>query len=99
MGAQVNYWCRIGEGAGVATANGVSSHAPILRPSHTLRYPANLSLGNLAYFLAAPTLCYELTFPRTARFRKWSLTFSPRNRIEDIGRDVVGGSSSSDSWR
>lgn len=34
------------------------------------QYPANLNLRDLLYFLAAPTLCYELNFPRTQRIRK-----------------------------
>lgn len=29
-----------------------------------LRYPENISLGNLAYFLVAPTLCYQPVYPR-----------------------------------
>lgn len=29
-----------------------------------LRYPENIALGNLAYFLAAPTLCYQPVYPR-----------------------------------
>ncbi|KAI7841389.1 hypothetical protein COHA_005007 [Chlorella ohadii] len=37
-----------------------------------LRYPENISLGNLAYFLAAPTLCYQPVYPRSKRFRaRW----------------------------
>jgi len=39
------------------------SHGPII-------YPKNLSVNNLYYFLFAPTLCYELNFPRSARIRK-----------------------------
>lgn len=35
-----------------------------------VQYPDNLSLRDLAYFLLAPTLCYELNFPRTTRIRK-----------------------------
>lgn len=35
-----------------------------------VQYPDNLSLRDLLYFLLAPTLCYELNFPRTARIRK-----------------------------
>lgn len=38
-----------------------------------VRYPDNLTLGDLYYFLLAPTLCYELNFPRTSRIRKWFL--------------------------
>jgi diacylglycerol O-acyltransferase 1 len=35
-----------------------------------VQYPDNLSLHDLFYFLFAPTLCYELNFPRTTRIRK-----------------------------
>ncbi|XP_053621254.1 diacylglycerol O-acyltransferase 1 isoform X2 [Plodia interpunctella] len=35
-----------------------------------VKYPDNLKLRDLFYFLLAPTLCYELNFPRTARIRK-----------------------------
>ncbi|VVD02138.1 unnamed protein product [Leptidea sinapis] len=33
-------------------------------------YPDNINLRDLFYFLLAPTLCYELNFPRTTRIRK-----------------------------
>lgn len=33
-------------------------------------FPDNLTLGNMYYFVMAPTLCYELNFPRSARIRK-----------------------------
>jgi hypothetical protein len=32
-----------------------------------VKYPDNLTLKDLFYFLFAPTLCYELNFPRTTR--------------------------------
>lgn len=35
-----------------------------------VQYPDNLNLKDLFYFLLAPTLCYELNFPRTTRVRK-----------------------------
>ncbi|XP_075152344.1 diacylglycerol O-acyltransferase [Haematobia irritans] len=35
-----------------------------------VQYPDNLCYSDLIYFLAAPTLCYELNFPRTNRIRK-----------------------------
>lgn len=35
-----------------------------------VQYPDNLNIHDLMYFLAAPTLCYELNFPRTSRIRK-----------------------------
>ncbi|KAG5443347.1 Diacylglycerol O-acyltransferase 1 [Clonorchis sinensis] len=33
-------------------------------------YPNNITLSNLYYFIFAPTLCYELNFPRTLTIRK-----------------------------
>lgn len=33
-------------------------------------YPSNLNLKDLYYFIFAPTLCYELNFPRSDRIRK-----------------------------
>ena len=39
-----------------------------------MAYPANLTLGNLAYFVAAPTLCYQPSYPRSELFRgRWLL--------------------------
>ena len=35
-----------------------------------VQYPDNLNLLDLYYFILAPTLCYELNFPRTQRIRK-----------------------------
>lgn len=35
-----------------------------------VQYPENLTIKDLLYFLLAPTLCYELNFPRTTRIRK-----------------------------
>ncbi|XP_015584774.1 diacylglycerol O-acyltransferase 1 isoform X1 [Cephus cinctus] len=35
-----------------------------------VQYPDNLTLGDLYYYILAPTLCYELNFPRTQRIRK-----------------------------
>ncbi|KAH0617324.1 hypothetical protein JD844_015366 [Phrynosoma platyrhinos] len=33
-------------------------------------YPANLTYKDMYYFIFAPTLCYELNFPRSPRIRK-----------------------------
>lgn len=35
-----------------------------------VQYPDNLNFGDLYYYILAPTLCYELNFPRTQRIRK-----------------------------
>ena len=38
-------------------------------PIMQLVYPENLSMTNLAYFLVAPTLTYQLTYPLSERWR------------------------------
>lgn len=35
-----------------------------------VQYPKNLTIRDLYFFMAVPTLCYELNFPRTSRIRK-----------------------------
>jgi len=35
-----------------------------------VEYPNNLYITDLYYFIFAPTLCYELNFPRSDRIRK-----------------------------
>ena len=35
-----------------------------------VNWPDNLRLKDITYFMAAPTLCYELNFPKTERIRK-----------------------------
>lgn len=52
-----------------------------------LQYPNNLTLSNLYYFMMAPTLCYELNFPRTPAIRK---TFVIKRIIELICFSFVG---------
>lgn len=53
--------------------NGVylaSFHKTDIDVTPIVSYPDNLSAMDLLYFLCAPTLCYELNFPRTDRIRK-----------------------------
>lgn len=39
-----------------------------------VRYPGNVTLRNMAYFICAPTLCYQLGYPRSHHIRKgWLL--------------------------
>lgn len=52
-------------------------------------YPNNLSVRDLYFFMAVPTLCYELNFPRTSRIRK---RFLIKRAIEVfLGMQVVLG--------
>lgn len=39
-----------------------------------LKYPENVSLGNLFYFWVAPTLTYQLAFPKYPRIRLWRVS-------------------------
>lgn len=48
-------------------------------------YPLNLTLKNIYYFMAVPTLCYEINFPRTQRIRK---SFIIRRMCEIVSRGV-----------
>jgi diacylglycerol O-acyltransferase-1 len=58
---QVNWWCRMAS----------SDTAPETEKDHKLVvYPNNLTVSDLLYFCWAPTLCYELNFPRIPRIRK-----------------------------
>jgi hypothetical protein len=34
-------------------------------------YPANINIKNYNYFLFAPTLCYDVEYPRSGPFRPW----------------------------
>ena len=50
-----------------ASDDGEDSEAPA-------QYPENVTRGNFLYYILAPTLCYQLRFPRTHRLRKrWLL--------------------------
>lgn len=58
------------ESAKCAKQEEQNEKAKLIYPSERLCYPFNLTLGNLYYFMLAPTLCYELNFPRTPSRRK-----------------------------
>lgn len=47
----------------VAQSNGSAVHPHV-------SYPGNLTHRDMYYFVCAPTLCYELNFPRSPRIRK-----------------------------
>ncbi|XP_017309961.1 diacylglycerol O-acyltransferase 1a [Ictalurus punctatus] len=71
----VNKWCREIRHAqarklsrsnscpSVQRANGNAAHSHVT-------YPGNLTHRDMYYFIFAPTLCYELNFPRSPRIRK-----------------------------
>ncbi|KAG3273379.1 diacylglycerol O-acyltransferase 1 isoform X4 [Ictidomys tridecemlineatus] len=64
----VNLWCRQRRArAKTVSAGKKASGASAQR---TVSYPDNLTYRDLYYFIFAPTLCYELNFPRSPRIRK-----------------------------
>ncbi|GIY88053.1 diacylglycerol O-acyltransferase 1 [Caerostris darwini] len=77
----VNYWCRTNHldphpkrRRSVSSERDRHRDAPkvdndIIK-TELVTYPDNLNLKDVYYFLVAPTLCYELNFPRTSRIRK-----------------------------
>ncbi|KAG8515414.1 Diacylglycerol O-acyltransferase 1, partial [Galemys pyrenaicus] len=66
----VNLWCRQRRARAKAKAAAVSKKANGGVAQRTVSYPDNLTYRDLYYFLFAPTLCYELNFPRSPRIRK-----------------------------
>uniref|UniRef100_A0A4W5QN14 O-acyltransferase n=1 Tax=Hucho hucho TaxID=62062 RepID=A0A4W5QN14_9TELE len=87
----VNMWCREIRNTkartltrshscpSVAQSNGSAVHAHVF-------YPGNLTHRDIYYFVFAPTLCYELNFPRSPRIRK---SFLLRRLFEMVRGDLV----------
>ncbi|XP_059167805.1 diacylglycerol O-acyltransferase 1-like isoform X2 [Physella acuta] len=72
----VNFWCREYLNVNKFKRRSSSGNLDVSQKSNntatevTQSYPGNLNVKDLAYFMFAPTLCYELNFPRSARIRK-----------------------------
>ncbi|KAI1901586.1 hypothetical protein AGOR_G00035930 [Albula goreensis] len=71
----VNKWCREMRHAKARTLSRSHSCPSVPRANGTavqaqVSYPGNLTHRDLYYFMFAPTLCYELNFPRSSRIRK-----------------------------
>lgn len=58
--------CNLGETEGEKQSRNESKE----KEKELVSYPDNLTIKDLYYYLCAPTLCYELNFPRTERIRK-----------------------------
>ncbi|XP_026681463.1 diacylglycerol O-acyltransferase 1-like [Diaphorina citri] len=94
---QVNLWCRharkqdnpghqrrqsMSAKEGVDSENNIKEDK-LPSPPHLVEYPHNLNLSDILYFVCAPTVCYELNFPRTDRIRKRLMEFVPPNKRSD----------------
>jgi len=79
---QVNAWCRAARNTNNKVtmrrqsmsfsqlSNGHTQQESDYDDLHLVQYPHNLTVKDMAFFIFAPTLCYELNFPRTDRVRK-----------------------------
>uniref|UniRef100_A0A6Q2Y8Z2 O-acyltransferase n=1 Tax=Esox lucius TaxID=8010 RepID=A0A6Q2Y8Z2_ESOLU len=63
----VNKWCRE---MCYAKARSLSRSISCKGVGSQVTYPGNLTCRDLYYFVFAPTLCYELNFPRSPKIRK-----------------------------
>lgn len=72
--SSVNKWCREEKGMKKEDKTENKPEGPVL-------YPNNLSTKDMYYFILAPTLCYELNFPRT---EKINLYFLSKRSIEFV---------------
>ncbi|XP_036394899.1 diacylglycerol O-acyltransferase 1-like [Megalops cyprinoides] len=70
----VNKWCREIRYTKARSLLRSLSYPAVQRSSGAVQapvtYPGNLTHRDLYYFIFAPTLCYELNFPRSPRIRK-----------------------------
>ncbi|CAG2169178.1 unnamed protein product, partial [Oppiella nova] len=69
----VNNWCRTSTRYGKPISSFSKVREEYIRAqnnSNLVKYPNNLDVGDLYYFLFAPTLCYQINFPQTPRIRK-----------------------------
>ncbi|KAK9510109.1 hypothetical protein O3M35_004962 [Rhynocoris fuscipes] len=80
---QVNLWCRNARNAAnkpqlrrqSVSMSDLDNGKPVQNEHyeeepHLVSYPDNLNAKDMVFFIFAPTLCYELNFPRTDRIRK-----------------------------
>ncbi|XP_014669763.1 PREDICTED: diacylglycerol O-acyltransferase 1-like [Priapulus caudatus] len=77
---QVNRWCREEQikrkritrrgSIDLSLYRSGESDSDTTKSEKLVYYPENLTLKDLYYFILAPTLCYELNFPRSRRIRK-----------------------------
>ncbi|KAM9783201.1 diacylglycerol O-acyltransferase 1-like [Neosynchiropus ocellatus] len=67
----VNKWCReMSSVKAKVLARSLSCPSPLSSSGdNKVCYPGNLTIRDIYYFIFAPTLCYELNFPRTPSIR------------------------------
>uniref|UniRef100_A0A669E4J3 O-acyltransferase n=1 Tax=Oreochromis niloticus TaxID=8128 RepID=A0A669E4J3_ORENI len=81
----VNFWCRE-----LSTMKAKKLSRSLSCKSHIRErkvcYPGNLTLRDMYYFIFAPTLCYELNFPRSPKIR---MSFLLRRLFEMVRKYLI----------
>jgi diacylglycerol O-acyltransferase-1 len=68
----VNYWCRTKIRYGKPITKSIKVKEEYIAAQKTkdlVKYPNNVGVIDIYYFMFAPTLCYQINFPRTERIR------------------------------
>eukprot|EP01135_Chromosphaera_perkinsii_P002313 Nk52_evm99s221 gene=Nk52_evmTU99s221 len=65
----VNHWYRSCEGSIDASVSNKSNSRKTSGTAGSVKYPENVTFRDMIYFTFAPTLCYEINFPRTPYIR------------------------------
>ncbi|GFR93872.1 O-acyltransferase [Elysia marginata] len=89
-----NYWCRESSRAPakLKRSRSIGGSSPeatksTLNNNKTIQvYPENLNVRDMIYYLLAPTICYEINFPRSARIR---LRFLTKRLLEVIPNHLI----------
>uniref|UniRef100_A0A7N5ZQS9 O-acyltransferase n=1 Tax=Anabas testudineus TaxID=64144 RepID=A0A7N5ZQS9_ANATE len=85
----VNLWCRE---LSTIKAKKLARSLSCPSPQHfngKVCYPGNLTIRDMYYFVFAPTLCYELNFPRSPNIR---MSFLLRRLFEMVRKYLVSAS-------
>uniref|UniRef100_A0A3B4XU11 O-acyltransferase n=1 Tax=Seriola lalandi dorsalis TaxID=1841481 RepID=A0A3B4XU11_SERLL len=88
----VNMWCReLSTAKAKKLARSLSCPSPqyFNRGDRKVCYPGNLTIRDMYYFVFAPTLCYELNFPRSPGIR---MSFLLRRLFEMVRKHLMSAS-------
>ncbi|XP_020793055.2 diacylglycerol O-acyltransferase 1b [Boleophthalmus pectinirostris] len=76
----VNMWCRdLSSAKAKKLSRSLSCPSGFAGDDSKVCYPGNLTMKDMYYFVFAPTLCYELNFPRSPKIR---MSFLVRRLVE-----------------
>uniref|UniRef100_A0A669BEV7 O-acyltransferase n=1 Tax=Oreochromis niloticus TaxID=8128 RepID=A0A669BEV7_ORENI len=85
----VNFWCRelsTMKAKKLSRSLSCPSEQRFYEGERKVCYPGNLTLRDMYYFIFAPTLCYELNFPRSPKIR---MSFLLRRLFEMVRKYLM----------